>query len=62
MRRRLSGLWIVVNRPHAGDAEGAPEFGAPYRIETIGEPRLFILAPLSRRIFASRVPRVEHIR
>jgi hypothetical protein len=40
------------------EAEGAPESGAPYRIEIIRTP-LFILAPLSGRIFAWRVPRVE---
>ena len=38
--------------------EGAPESGAQYRIEIIRVP-LFALAPLSGRIFAWRVPRVE---
>ena len=40
------------------EAEGAPESGAPYRIEIICAP-LFVLAPLSGRICAWRVPRVE---
>jgi len=38
--------------------EGAAYSGAPYRIEII-RARLFILAPLSGRIFACRVPRFE---
>src|ERR1700730_1352836 len=37
--------------------EGAPQSGAPYRIEIIRASPL--LAPLSGRIFAWRVPRVE---
>jgi len=41
-----------------GGAEGAPYSGAPYRIEII-RARLFILAPLSGRIFAWRLPRVS---
>ena len=41
-----------------GGAERALESGAPYRIEIIGA-RLFILAPLSGRIFAWPTPRVE---
>ena len=38
--------------------EGAPYSGAPYRIEII-RADLFILAPLSGRIFAWRLPRVQ---
>ena len=38
--------------------EGAPYSDAPYRIEFI-DARLFILVPLSGRIFAWRLPRVE---